>query len=281
MAKKYWRLATIAAAVSALSGAAATAGPLAERAEGGESITIGFAAEPPFAYPGEGNEALGFANAIAIGVLEEMGYSDIEPVLTDWGGLVPALAAGRIDIITGGMYILGDRCEAVNFSDPIAAVGDALIVPAGNPKNLNNYADVATQSAVLAAVAGHNTIAAARQEGVPDANIMQLPGVTELLAAVEAGRADAGVLPALSAARLAMLNPDSIEATDQSAMPEWTLNWVGLGFRPEDDDFRQAFNAALADYLGSEKMMQAAAAFEYQLVNLPGEQTTDWICANR
>ena len=257
------------------------AGPLMDRIAAGESVRIGFAAEPPFAYPGDNGESLGFANAIAIGTLEKMGYTNVEPVVTDWGGLVPALAAGRLDIITGGMYILGERCKSVSFSDPVAAVGDAFIVPKGNPKTLNTYAEVAAQGAILATVSGHNTNAAATREGVAEANMMQLPGVTEVLAAVQAGRADAGIMPALSAIRMAALNPDTISATEQTALPEWTLSYVGLGFRPEDDDFRKAFNAALKDYIGSDAMMAAVAPFEYLPSNLPGDVQTDWVCANR
>jgi polar amino acid transport system substrate-binding protein len=260
---------------------AAQADGLKERAERGDSIRIGFAAEPPFAYPGDGNTPLGFANAIALGVLEKMGYTDITPVVTDWGGMIPALIANRVDIVTGGMYILEERCANVAFSEPIGRFGDAFIVAKGNPKALNNYQDVAASGATLAVVAGHNTLPAARREGVVERNIMSVPGVTELLAAVTSGRADAGALPALSANRMAALNSDSIDVTDQADLPEWTLNWIGLGFRKSDDAFLQEFNAALNEYLGSPEMLQAVAEFEYVESNLPGDTASAWICENR
>ena len=50
------------------------------------------------------------------------------------------LNANRSDMITGGMYILKSRCENIDFSDPIGVFGDAMLVPKGNPKNINNYA---------------------------------------------------------------------------------------------------------------------------------------------
>ena len=40
------------------------------------------------------------------------------------------------------MYILKSRCANINFSDPIGVFGDAMLVPKGNPKNINNYQDV-------------------------------------------------------------------------------------------------------------------------------------------
>ena len=51
----------------------ALAGPLMDRIERGETIRIGFANEIPWAYPGENNTPLGFANAHALGVLKSMG----------------------------------------------------------------------------------------------------------------------------------------------------------------------------------------------------------------
>ncbi|MDA9445863.1 transporter substrate-binding domain-containing protein [Bradyrhizobium sp. CCBAU 21360] len=259
----------------------AQSGPLTDRIKSGNAIRIGFASEPPFAFPGSNKKPLGFANAVALGTLKKMGYTNIESVVTDWGGMIPGLVANRLDLVTGGMYILSERCTNVAFSEPIGRFGDAFIVPKGNPKGLNDYKDIVARGAILATVVGHNTIGAAKKEGVPDANVTQLPGVTELLAAVKSGRADAGALPALSANRLASLNADTIEATNSDALPDWTFNWIGLGFRKDDADFLKEFNTALNDYLHSPEMLAAVEQFEYLPSNLPGDTKTEWVCKNR
>lgn len=227
--------AAVAFVLAAVTGA--QSGPLTDRIKSGNAIRIGFASEPPFAFPGSNKEPSGFANVVALGTLRKMGYTNIESVVTDWGAMIPGLVANRLDLVTGGMYILSERCANVAFSEPIERFGDAFIVPKGNPKGLKNYKDIVARGAILATVVGHNTIGAAKKEAVPDANVVQLPGVTELLAAVKSGRADAGALPALSANRLASLNPDTIEATNSDALPDWTFNWIGLGFRKDDADF--------------------------------------------
>lgn len=64
-------------------------------------------------------------------------------------------------------------------------------------------------------------------------------------------------------------------------MPEETFNWAGIGFRDADEDFLAKFNAALAEYLGSEGMMAAVAEYGYDESTLPGDKTTEWVCANR
>src|SRR5689334_12916569 len=77
--------ALLTAAVLVIGSAQSRADSLTERAAAGKPIRIGFAHEIPWAYPGDNNEPLGFANALALGVLKSMGYTNIEPVVTDWG----------------------------------------------------------------------------------------------------------------------------------------------------------------------------------------------------
>jgi len=268
-------------AAIALGAGAAQAGPLMERIEEGEPIRLGFANEVPWAYPGENNAPEGFVNAYVLGVLEEMGYENVEPVVTDWGGLIPGLRAGRFDIITGGMYILESRCENIAFSEPMGKFGDAFIVPEGNPMDLQNYQDLVEKDATFVTGAGYNTVEHAKQEGVPESNIMTVPGNTEILAAVRAGRADAGGVTYFSARNLADQSNGAVDVTDPNALPDYTQNWVGIGFREADADFVEAFNEAQADYLGSEEMLEAVGPYGYTEAQLPGDTTTEWVCENR
>ncbi len=274
-------VATVAALFSVSATSMADGHTLLERALAGEPVRIGFANEIPWAYPGEANEPLGFANVIGVGILNEMGIENIEPVVTDWGGLIPGLNANRFDVITGGMYILGSRCENVTFSEPIGVFGDAFIVPAGNPKNIQTYQDIVNTDSVLVTGAGYNIVEVAKKEGIADSNIMQVPGPTEILAAVRAGRADAGGVTFFTARVLAAESDGEIDITDPTMLPEWTLNWVGIAFRHEDADFVAAFNEARERYMGSDEMMKGVAVYDYTSTQLPGDATTAYACANR
>ncbi|HRP77503.1 MAG TPA: transporter substrate-binding domain-containing protein [Aquamicrobium sp.] len=260
---------------------AANAQSLMERAESGEPIRIGFANEIPFAYPGDDGSPMGFVNVMTIAILGKMGYDKIEPVQTEWGGLIPGLNANRFDIVTGGMNILASRCENIAFSEPIATVGDGFILAPGNPKNIGDYASLVANDAVMVTGAGYSNIEAAKAAGVPEANIMQVPGPTEILAAVRAGRADAGAGTYFTMKQLADSSGGAVEASDPNAMPEETFNWAGIGFRKADQDFLDKFNEALADYVGSPDMLAAVAEYGYGEASLPGERTTEWVCANR
>ncbi|MCF8108361.1 MAG: ectoine/hydroxyectoine ABC transporter substrate-binding protein EhuB [Desulfohalobiaceae bacterium] len=252
-----------------------------DRVDSGESIRLGFATEIPWAYPGENQEPLGFVNAITLGILETMGYTDIEPVVTEWGGLIPGLKAQRFDIITGGMYILNSRCKNVNFSEPIGVFGECFIVPKGNPKGIENYQDIKEKDALLVTGSGYSTIENAKKEGVPESNIMTVPGNTEILAAVKSGRADAGGVTYFSAVHLSEESGGAVEPTNPTKNPEWTFNWVGIGFRKSDTEFLAAFNKALDEYLGTEEMMEAVAEYGYSKTQLPGDVSTEYVCNNR
>lgn len=120
----------------------ASAQSLLEKIKNGETVRIGFSNDIPWAYPGENNEPLGSLNAVTLDVLKKLGTTNVEAFVTEWGSLVPGLQAGRFDIITGGMYILPDRCRNLLFSEPIAKAIDGLIVRKGNPEGLHSYEDV-------------------------------------------------------------------------------------------------------------------------------------------
>ncbi|ESZ55890.1 transporter substrate-binding domain-containing protein [Mesorhizobium sp. L103C131B0] len=259
----------------------ADAGPLTDRVKAEQSIRIGFASVVPFAFTDDQGHPKGFANEIALGVLKKMGYTNVETNVTDWGGLIPGLQASRYDIITGGMYILGARCKNVTFSEPIAKLRDGFIVTAGNPKHINTYKDIADKGAVFVTYAGSSTIAAAKKEGIAEDKIMVVPGPSEVIAAIKAGRGDAGSMTYLEAKLMADQSDGEIQATDPAALPKWTYNWVGLGFRSEDADFLAKFNEGLKQYVGSEEMMNSVKQFGIVAASLPGATTTKWICSNR
>lgn len=277
------RIFTAVAAAAAFFTAASHgyADELTDRAKAGEPIRIGFAHEIPWAYPGDNNEPLGFANALALGTLKSMGYTNIEPVVTDWGGLIPGLQAGRFDIITGGMYITGKRCANVSFAEPMGKFGDSFIVKKGNPKGIQTYQDIKKNDATMATVAGFVNVDAALKEGIAEDKVLQLPSLTEVLAAVKAGRADVGAGNDFAMQDLVKSSPDDIEVTDSAALPEWTFNWVAIAFKKEDPDFLKAYNEAQAKYLGTPEMLEAVGKFHYTEAQLPGDAQTEWVCANR
>ena len=256
---------------------------LTERLKEGHKIRLGFGTSVPWAMAGDNGEPLGFVNMIALTVLEEMGITEYETKVFEWSGLIPGINADRSDMVTGGMYILKSRCANMNFSDPIGVFGDAMLVPKGNPKEINNYADVVRTGAKLVTGAGFNTVEAAKKYGVPESQMMLVEGEVGILAAMKAGRADVAVQTFFGAKEHEAKTNGAFEVTDPKLMPKETLNVVGIGFRKTDVEFKDNFNKALAKVLANpEKMLERAGKYGYDRAQLPPpEMSTEWACSTK
>ncbi|MEI9415336.1 transporter substrate-binding domain-containing protein [Mesorhizobium sp. Cs1321R2N1] len=147
----------------------------------------------------------------------------------------------------------------------------------GNPKHIQTYQDIKKTGATMATVSGLVNADAAFKEGIAEHKVMQVPGLTEVLAAVKAARADAGAGNEFAMKDLVKSAPDDIEVTDSAALPEWTFDWVAIAFKPEDKDFLKAYNKAQAKYLGTPEMLETVGKFQYMANQLPSDTKTDWI----
>lgn len=274
------RTLVLASVTLGTSVAVVVAGPLMDRIQERKTIRIGFANEVPLAYPGTNGEPDGFVNIYVITLLKKMGYANIEPVQTDWGGLIPGLQANRFDIITAGMYILKQRCENVLFSEPLAEISDVFIVGKGNPRGIGNYVDIAKKDVVMAGCAGCNTIQDGKAAGVAGDHILALPQMEDMLAAVTSGRATAAAGPYFTMQNFVKNSQGAVELSDPVKMPEISKNWSSMVFRKNDADFAKAFDAAQKAYLGTPEMLEAAAPYGYGKANLPS-RSRDWICEHR
>ncbi|WP_337158978.1 ectoine/hydroxyectoine ABC transporter substrate-binding protein EhuB [Pseudomonas putida] len=244
-------------------------------------IRIGYANETPFAFTETDGRVTGESPEIAKVIFQKMGIKQVDGVLTEWGSLIPGLRAGRFDVIAAGMYITPARCKQVIFTDPQYALPDTLLVAAGNPKGLHSYADIAKNPDVkLAIMAGTVNLAYARESGVKDEQILQVPDTTAQLQAVRAGRADAAVGTQLTMKGLAKKGGDKVQAiTDFTDDPAHT-GYGALAFRPEDKDLRDAVNAELKRWLGSEEHLKTVAPFGFDRSNVT-DKTAAELCAQQ
>ena len=245
-------------------------------------IRVGFANEAPFGYATPAGKLTGEAPEVAKAVLARMGIAEVDGVLTEFGSLIPGLKAGRFDIIAAGMFITPKRCKQINFSEPSYGIGQAFLVPQGNPKRLFTYADVAQRSDVkLAVMAGAVESGYAKNAGASMSQLVMLPDPPSMLAAVQAGRADAAALTALSIANLAAKG-DGVESTPPFATVagESVMGHGGFGFRKADDDLLAAFNKQLKAFLGSQEHLDLVTPLGFGKGYLPTRSTAE-LCQER
>ena len=240
-----------------------------ERIQRTGEIRIGYANEAPFAYTLADGRVTGESPEIATAVFAGMGITKVNAVLTEWGGLIPGLQAGRFDVIAAAMYVTPARLEQVLFTDPHYQMGDTLLVARGNPEKLNSYADIARHgSAKLAVMSGTAQYGHARDAGIPDSRIMQVPTTIAQLQAVRTRRAAAAVGTQLTMRELAAKGGKAVEAIGNFIDDPAHIGYGGFAFRKEDQDLRDAVNAALKDWLGSDEHLKTVAPFGFNRSNL-------------
>lgn len=248
-------------------------------------IRVGFANENPYAFAQPDGTLTGEAVEVAREVFDRMGIAEMEGVLTEFGSLIPGLQAGRFDAITAGMYVNPTRCEQVLFADPEYTIGDALLVPAGNPLNLHSYEDIAANPDVTVGTgAGYLENDYMTAVGVSEDQITNFPDDPSGFAGLQAGQIDAwtGTRPTL----LQMLEDagtDGFELADPFDQPvingESVLNYGAAAFRYEDETLRQEFNLHLEEIKAEGLLIELIGQFPgFDEGALPGDTKAEGLC---
>jgi ABC-type amino acid transport substrate-binding protein len=91
------------------------------------ALRVGIATNyPPVAFK-SGNRVVGVEPTLADRVGREL-ERPIEVQEIEWGELIPALLAGRIDVIMSGMSVTPERAERVAFAEPYMRVGQMALI---------------------------------------------------------------------------------------------------------------------------------------------------------
>jgi polar amino acid transport system substrate-binding protein len=246
------------------------------------TVTVGFANEEPYAFRGEGGELVGEAPAIHGYIFDQLGGISLEGELFDFDGLIPALNAGRVDVVTAGMFITPERCAQAAFSNPEYVVGTSLLVQQGNPEGLSDYDSVAQKGAKLAVLSGAVELEQAKAAGVQQGQLVVVADQISGLDAVKAGRADALALTSPSL-RAAAEGESGVEVVEPPFTPvvdgQEQLGAGAAVFRQEDTDLVNAFNKELAALVASPEWLKLVQPFGFsESEKPPPNLTADQLC---
>ena len=89
-------------------------------------IRIGLSLFVPWSMRDVNGDLIGFELDVGRRLAEDMGV-EVEFVPTAWDGIIPALLAGNFDVIISGMSVTAQRNLTVNFTDPYAFSGLAIL----------------------------------------------------------------------------------------------------------------------------------------------------------
>ncbi len=236
-----------AACVLGVPAQMAIAEGLSEKAQE-DGLKVAFFNFQPYSYEGGDGVLTGTDVDTLRAVLEAMGASIDTAQATEWGALIPGLRAGRFDVVAAGMFVTPERCAQVSFSEPIFGIPQTLVVLKDNPNGITGYEDVAEKELTIAVLSGSAQAAHARDAGVEDAKIMEIPDNATAIAAMRAGRADAYGLATPGGRTLVAGVPEQdfemiapfAEVAGKNAMAHGAF-----AFRKDDAAFVEEFNKIL------------------------------------
>lgn len=244
-------------------------GTMATSAMAGDWSKVRIATEgayPPWNHTDSSGQLVGFEIDLANDLCQRMSV-ECEIVAQDWEGIIPALTAGKYDVIMAGMSITDERKEVISFSDSyanepnkFAVLKDSDLASFTSDIDKANLAEV--DDAELAAIDAMKEALAGKTIGVQVATTHQnfldeyLGEVAEvrkydtqenLDLDLQAGRVDTAL------ASMTYWQP--LMETDKGA--DFTvigpgLNGgpfglgVGVGIRQDDTDLAEMFNQAIA-----------------------------------
>lgn len=200
-------------------------------------------AYPPFSWRESDGTLAGFDIDIAVALCDEMGRP-CELVEQEWDGMIPALLANRFDAIIASMAITDERRQQVDFSNKyysspafFVAHDDTALEP--TPDGL----------AGLRIGVQRGTIHQCYMEAIfPDAELVLYATQEEVFQDLAAGRLDAQISESLAALE-GFLNTEQGQEFrfhgEEQFLLECHGEGAGIALRPEDDELREAFNAAI------------------------------------
>jgi polar amino acid transport system substrate-binding protein len=191
--------ATAAPVASASASSAPSASPIAaptsliKPGELSDCVDIEYSPMEFFA-PTDPTKPVGFDVESYQAVVKKFGLAE-KIVNTGFDGLIPALTAGRCDIVWTALYINDDRLKVAD-AVPYFKSSHQLMVPAGNPKGIKSATDlcgktISIQSGGLVQKASKAASDACVAAGQPAIIVQGYPKVPDELQQIVLGRVDA------------------------------------------------------------------------------------------
>ena len=245
-------------------------------------LRVGFGQEIPYGYLDDQGNLTGFDIEVTREAARRVGIEKIIGVYMGWEGLIPGLLARRFDIIPIGMQIRPERCEVVNFSDPIYSSTIGAMVRAGNPKNIHGYKDFVERDDIkMGGTVGAAELTIARKDfGIPEERVIGYSENVQVIDDLRAGRIDAAMYTTIFVERyLADEGEGELERAVPFEVPGFTGN-SGHAFRKEDARFLELWNQVLREMKKDGTLETIARKWNWPLDDLIGpESRSDGCCA--
>ena len=199
-----------------------------------------------YAIDENGNANLaGFDMALAQYIADYLGL-ELEVVPMDFDGVLAEVTAGNVDLGMAGLSPDPERMEAMDFSDIYYMGGQSLVVTQANKDKWASLEELNDPSVSIGAQLASIQYDLA-MENTPDADVVQLAKVTDVVSELLGGKLDAGYIETVVAESYAKNYPDLYIAFDVPYEVEGSAIGVVKGNEALLAGVNEAIAAALAD----------------------------------
>lgn len=200
---------------------------------------------PPFEYYDTDNTTIiGLDKDLADAIGQKLGV-ELEFSNMSFDAIIPALAANRFDMAISAMSDTEERRKQVDFVDYFTS-GGGFLVKHGNPLDIHDLGDLCGVAAAIdkgttevedAKLANEDCVAA----GKPEIEVSILPGTSDIVLALQSGRADVAMIDTSAGAYIAQQHEGEFEVPDASYAPRP----YGVVFPKGSDELAHAIQATL------------------------------------
>ncbi len=195
---------------------------------------------PPFEMQDKSGNPDGVSVKLAEALAKRLGRP-IKIVPMDFSGLIPALKTHNTDLIISSMTATDERRQSIDFSNPYAFTGLALLVR--KDSDVKSIDDLKKPGRVIAAKAT-TTGETWAINNLPDAKRVVFEDQTAAVLEVVQGRADAFIYDQLSIYKYAMENQETTRGLlDPFVQESWAI-----GIAKGQDDLKKQVNEFIEEF---------------------------------
>jgi polar amino acid transport system substrate-binding protein len=171
-------------------------------------LKVGLDIFVPWAFKDKDGNLVGFEVDVANKLAQDMGV-DVEFMVTEWSGIIPALLTNKFDVVIGGMGITTERALKVNFSIPYEYSGMDFVVNTKMLPGITSVEELNRDDIIIATRLG-TTAAEAAARVAPNATLHLFDTDEAIIQDVLNGNAHAAMESAPSPAFWAYDYPDAV-----------------------------------------------------------------------
>ena len=207
-----------------------------------------------YAIDESGNANLaGFDMALAQYIADYLGL-ELEVVPMDFDGVLAEVTAGNVDLGMAGLSPDPERMEAMDFSDIYYMGGQSLVIHKDNKDKWSSLEELNDPSLSIGAQLASIQYDLAK-ENTPDADIVELSKVTDIVAEVLSGKLDGAFVETVVAETYAKAYPDLAVVLPVPYDAEGSV----VGVNKNNPELLAAVNEAIAAALADGSMSKFVA----------------------